>query len=130
MGDWPSQGCTSTEVASENIATENTYQQLIAACAAPVKRAVLVGNIRTPSVSGAFDIYLATGAGGSEVVCGNAYVTLTTPVLDDPAHSADFTIIVDRDFPTGTRFAMKYDNDGGSATCTLAAGLTLSERAS
>lgn len=128
MPDWPNHGITSTETFSDGISTENTYLELIASTAAPVKWIRFSGCASQASAENEFTFYLATGAGGSEVVRGIAVANImTTAALDN--HAIPILIYVEMDLPTGTRVAVKYDDIGGTITCRLTAAVTVGEKA-
>lgn len=131
MPDWPNHGNTSIEVFSITpVATENTYQELLAASAAPIKKVVAHFSLYNTPVSDQFIVYLATGIGGSEVPRDQKIVHAQAETLNDPMAYMG-TCEFEMDFPTGTRIAIKYDNVGGtSAFATTAYTGHAEERAS
>ena len=110
----------------EGFSTENTYTQIIASTAAAANKVVVSGTLTNPSATGRYQVYLATGGAGSEVVNAQGQYQLLTSTLDDQ-HSYTFTLDLEMVIPAGTRLAIKFDRIGGVGTVELYCGVSIFE---
>lgn len=117
---------TAFEFGLASNASENTYQELIASCAAVVKWVVFTLWMGEGSLAKIEDIFLATGAGGAEVAFYEGRVK-------NEAATAEGNVQVlcvpigPVSFAAGTRFAWKFDETTGTQGVTTQAAVTLGE---